>query len=188
MHREPVLELLRDYLELHPDEAGVVARTVDLVNSREDCFDRSCWPGHLTGSAWVVSADFEQVLLTHHRKLGRWLQLGGHADGDPDLLRVALREAHEESGLEHLEAWPGSRPGGRVLDLDIHPIPAHGGEPAHDHHDLRFLLVARPGQVLRMSDESNDLRWVPLRDLARVADEESILRMATKAAALLRRT
>ena len=187
MHREPVLELLRDYLELHPDEAGVVARTVDLVNSREDCFDRSCWPGHLTGSAWIVSADLEQVLLTHHRKLGRWLQLGGHADGDPDLLRVALREAREESGLEHLDAWTGSRRGVRVLDLDIHPIPAHGGEPAHDHHDLRFLLVAAAGQTLRISEESNDLRWVPRRELRAYADEESILRMATKAAALLRR-
>ena len=187
MHREPVLRLLGDYLERHPGESAVVARTAELVRGRADCFDRTCLPGHLTGSAWIVSADFEEVLLTHHRKLGRWLQLGGHADGDPDLLQVALREAREESGLDRLAPFGPAAGGPRLLDLDIHPIPAHGGEPAHDHHDLRFLLVAAAGQTLRISEESNDLRWVPRRELRAYADEESILRMAARAAAALGR-
>ncbi|MFM7737640.1 MAG: NUDIX hydrolase [Alphaproteobacteria bacterium] len=187
MHREPVLRLLEDYQDRHPAEAAVVARTSELVRARPDCFDRGCLPGHLTGSAWIVSADFRDVLLTHHRKLGRWLQLGGHADGDPDLLRVALREAREESGLDRFEPWAGAAGIVQLLDLDIHPIPAHGGEPGHDHHDLRFLLVAAPGQELRISEESNDLRWVRREDLRALADEESILRMASKAAALLER-
>ncbi len=185
MHREPVLSLLREYRGRHPDEGAVVARTLDLVHAHEDCLRRTCLPGHLTGSAWVVSDDRRHVLLTHHRKLGRWLQLGGHADGDPDLLRVALREAREESGLERLAPWSPTGAGAFVLDLDIHPIPAHGDEPAHDHHDLRFLLVAGPGQEIRISEESLDLRWVPLRDLPRLADEESMLRMAAKARSLL---
>lgn len=187
MHRDPVLRLLEEYRGHHPGEAATVERTLDLVRAHEDCLRRTCLPGHLTGSAWVVSDDRESVLLTHHRKLGRWLQVGGHADGDPDLLAVALREAREESGLERLVPWRPAAGAVRLLDLDVHPIPAHGGEPAHDHHDLRFLLLAEPGQALRMSEESIDLRWVPVRDLRAFADEESLLRMAAKAAALLAR-
>jgi 8-oxo-dGTP pyrophosphatase MutT (NUDIX family) len=183
MHRRTVLDLLDAYLQRHPGDATVVARTRSLVHGRADCFERTCLPGHVTGSAWVVSADFEQVLLTHHRKLGRWLQLGGHADGDPDPLRVALREAREESGLERLHPAPPGSVG--ILDLDVHAIPALGAEPAHDHHDLRFLFVAEAGQDLRISDESNDLRWVPFSALRDFADEESLLRMADRARAVL---
>src|ERR1700677_1858721 len=101
MHRSAVLRLLLAHgeLALGREEALAVEETVELVEARQDCLVRSCMPGHLTGSAWVVSADRGRTLLTRHRKLGKWLQLGGHADGDGDLLAVALREAREESGL-----------------------------------------------------------------------------------------
>ena len=90
----------------------MTAATLDFVRAHPDCLARTCAPGHLTGSAWIVSPDRRRTLLTHHRKLGKWLQLGGHADGDADLLAVALREAREESGLRGL----------RVVDASLFPV------------------------------------------------------------------
>lgn len=147
-----------------------------FVRAHSDCFERTCRVGHVTGSAWVLSPDRRQVLLVRHRKLGRWLQPGGHADGDPDVLAVALREAQEETGLERLGLLPGAL-GGLPLDVDVHAIPARPGEPAHLHHDVRFLLLAQPGQTLRRSEESEDLAWFERVQLAEVSDEESLLRL-----------
>ena len=121
-------------------------RVSAFVRAHPDCFLRSCREGHITGSAWILSADHRQALLTHHRKLDRWLQLGGHSDGESDPRQVALREAQEESGLARFRFLPeASDP--LPLDLDVHPIPAFGGEPAHLHLDVRFLLVAEAGQA-----------------------------------------
>lgn len=183
MHREPLLRLLEAHRARFPEDAARVDTVAAFVRAHADCFERACLPGHVTGSAWVVSADRGSVLLTHHRKLDRWLQVGGHADGDPDPLRVALREAEEESGLR---VAPFSGPDGVLpLDVDVHEIPPHGAEPAHLHHDVRFLLIAPPGQTLRVSDESHDVRWVPRERLALLVDEASILRMHARAARLL---
>jgi 8-oxo-dGTP pyrophosphatase MutT (NUDIX family) len=185
VHRKPLLELLDRYAARHPGEAACVARVRALVAARADCFERSSAPGHLTGSAFVVSADFRRVLLVHHRKLDRWLQPGGHADGECDVAQVALREAREETGLDGLAFF---RPeGGEPLpfDLDVHEIPARPGEPAHEHHDVRFLLVAAAGQEARASAESHEVRWFPLASLEEELDvDESVLRMARKARAL----
>ena len=112
--------------------------------------------------------------MTHHAKLGRWLQLGGHADGDADPLAVACREAAEESGLSVVPIQE------EILDLDIHAIPARGPDPAHFHYDVRFLLqIERPGS-LQVTDESLALRWVPLGNVETVTNEESVLRMVRK--------
>jgi 8-oxo-dGTP pyrophosphatase MutT (NUDIX family) len=123
------------------------------------------------------------VLLVHHRKLGRWLQPGGHADGEADLLQVALREAREETGLARL----ATRPGGDPLDLDIHEIPAHGDEPPHLHLDVRFLLVAAAGETPRASEESTAVRWVPRDRLGDFSDEESLHRMERRTREVLSR-
>ena len=160
-----------------------------LVESRPDCFERSCLPGHLTGSAWVLSPDRRSFLLTHHRKLERWLQLGGHADGEGDLAAVALREAREESGLERFaflaEAGAAIPP---PIDLDVHAIPARPGEPAHEHHDLRFALVALGGEA-RASGESHALRWFAMAaldsELEAIGADRSLLRLGRKVRALL---
>jgi 8-oxo-dGTP pyrophosphatase MutT (NUDIX family) len=153
----------------------VAARFTDFVSAHPDCFERSCVPGHVTGSAWLVSADRSQVLLTHHRKLGRWLQLGGHADGDPDTARVALREAAEESGIARLVLGDP-----RPLDLDAHAIPARAGEPAHVHYDVRYLVVAPPAAVATPSDESLALRWFDLARALDVEHDESVARLWRK--------
>lgn len=184
MHRKPLLDLLARYRAAHPDEAACADRVRALVESHPDCFSRRCQPGHVTASAWVLSPDGKRFLLTHHRKLNRWLQLGGHADGDGDVAAVALREAREESGLQDLRfAYAADAP--VPIDLDVHPIPARAGEPAHDHHDVRFVLVAAPGQTIFASDESTALEWFEMDALEAIADDDSVLRLGRKVRRLL---
>jgi 8-oxo-dGTP pyrophosphatase MutT (NUDIX family) len=190
MHRRPLLDMLARYRHFFPGEADVVDRICDLVCTHRDCFQRTCRPGHITGAAWIVSADRRRCLLTHHRKLDRWLQLGGHADGQWHVDEVALREAREESGFTAFSFVPIH---GLLmpLDVDVHQIPerhdADGNlvEDAHEHHDVRFLLVARSDEAIHPSDESHDVAWFTPDEVRRRTDEESILRMLRKMLELL---
>lgn len=153
----------------------MTADTIAFVLRHPDCLLRSCVPGHLTGSAWIVDAERTCTLLTHHLKLEKWLQLGGHADGESDLLQAALREAHEESGLHGLRPVVAA-----VFDVDRHLIPARKNEPAHFHYDLRFLLEADPREPITCSSESKALAWVPLDQVTSLNPEESMARMVRK--------
>ncbi len=177
MHRNEVLKLLRAHgaraLEAH--EAEMVAATIAFVEAEVECLRRECGPGHLTGSAWIVSPDRTRTLLTHHHKLDKWLQLGGHADGDPDLLAVALREAREESGLANVSAVSAE-----IFDVDRHWIPARKTEPGHYHYDLRFMIEADPAEALVISSESKDLAWVAVDQVTALNPEESMARMVRK--------
>ena len=161
------------------DEPEVASAYADLLSRQPSAFLRSCLPGHFTGSAWVVSADGERTLLTHHRKLDRWLQPGGHADGDADLAQVALREACEETGLPGLSLVAG------IFDLDRHRIPARGAELEHWHYDVRYVVRAGSDERFVVSAESRALAW---RDIAGIATDEnmepSLRRMARKWLAL----
>jgi 8-oxo-dGTP pyrophosphatase MutT (NUDIX family) len=174
MHRQTLLSLLDDYAARHPDEAATTSWFARFVANHERCFERDLWAGHVTGSAWLVDGSGDRVLLTHHRKLGRWLQLGGHSDGNPRTLQVALKEAREESGLD---VRPLSE---AVFDLDVHEIPARRSDPAHHHFDVRFALQVAGDESFRVSGESLDLAWVPIDRLGDYTDEESVLRMARK--------
>lgn len=185
MHRQPLLDLLARYRAACRNEAAVADRITALVQARTDCLLRTCLPGHVTASAFIVDPTSTRFLLTHHRKLGRWLQLGGHVDGDARVVEAALREAREESGMERFEVLAGPAGPGLPLDLDVHVIPARAAEPAHEHHDVRFLLRAAPGQELRCSDESHAVRWFDLVAMERVLDEESVLRLGRKARMVL---
>lgn len=186
MHRRPLLEMLAHYRAAFPTEALTVDRMCHLVAQHADCFERTCRPGHITGAAWILSTDRRRCLLTRHRKLNRWLQLGGHADGQWCIEDVALREAREESGLE---AFDFVLIDGVLLpfDLDIHEIPARFDaegrliEDAHEHHDVRFLLVAHAGQEACASDESHEIGWFTPDEVVRLTDEHSVLRMLYKA-------
>ena len=173
MHRDELKERLGEYGKRWPEESETVARFEAFIDSHPDCFERSCQVGHITGSAWIVNSTGERVLLTHHRKLGRWLQPGGHSDGDPDTLGVALREAWEETGLD-VRALDED-----IFDLDMHLIPARGHEPAHHHYDVRFLVQAM-GDRFRVSEESRALAWVPGDRVGVFTSDESVLRMARK--------
>ncbi|SHG47138.1 NUDIX hydrolase [Streptoalloteichus hindustanus] len=130
-----------------------------FLAAREDGCLRSCAPGHLTASALVVDADAENVLLTLHPRVGRWLQLGGHCEPEDDsLVGAALREATEESGIAGLEIDP------TPLQLDVHPITCSLGVPTR-HLDVRFLVRAPFGAAAVRSDESLDLQWWPVDQL-----------------------
>ena len=134
MHRRPLLDMLAAYEVAHPDEKPCAERIRALVEGHTDCFERTCLPGHVTASAWIVSADHDRALLTHHRKLERWLQLGGHSDGDPDVVAVALREAEEESGMTGFEVLSRDADGRPVpVDLDVWAAMWHTW---HYHRDL----------------------------------------------------
>ena len=148
---------------------------VCFINGNNDCFKRELAIGHITGSAWLVDDDMDRALLTHHRKLDRWLQPGGHADGDSDVMAVSLREAREESGLP--EIIPVSP---MLFDIDIHLIPERGDEAAHYHYDCRFLLRSVGDDRYIVSDESHDLAWIPFEDMGKYTDEISVTRMVEK--------
>lgn len=180
MYREHLLCEVKEYAQRHPEEKDCVQRFQTLLESRKDCFLRSCPRGHVTASAWILSDDGRRSVLAHHRKLGRWIQAGGHCDGDPQPWRTAIREAQEETGLWDLRLLLQD---GRVqpIDLDVHTVPAAEGEPAHEHFDVRYLIIALPGQTLRASKESYEVRWVGWEELGRFTTEESVLRLADKA-------
>lgn len=175
MHRNDLLAKLREYKKRHPDEAACADRYIEFVEQNESCFERSHMAGHVTGSAWLVNRAGDEVLLTHHRKLDKWLQFGGHADGHHDVLDVAKRETQEESGLTNFE--PVST---ELFDIDVHLIPARKQDPEHYHYDARFVFRALGDEPFVVSDESHELAWVKLVDLEKYTTEVSMLRMRDK--------
>jgi 8-oxo-dGTP pyrophosphatase MutT (NUDIX family) len=145
-----------------------------------DALVRTCADGHFTGSAFVVDATAERALLLFHTKLQRWLQPGGHADGDHELAGVALREATEETGIEGLRVMVPA------IDVDVHEIPARGEMATHLHLDLRFVVVAPPGATVHGNHESEALRWSTPDELRALADEPGLLRLAERGLAAYR--
>lgn len=164
--------LLEAYQAPDEQQASVRKRMLDFMAEHPgEAHKRSCLPGHLTGSALAVDREREKVLLTHHKKLGRWLQLGGHCDGDANLRGVSWREAHEESGI--LPVAIGSAP----IDLDIHVIPARPGEPEHLHLDTRYLVELQPGASEVLSEESNSLGWFTVKEALELDIDDSLRRL-----------
>ena len=138
-------------------------------------YHRDHLPGHITGSAWVTDTSRTKVLLLHHAKLDRWLQPGGHADGDENVLAVAQRELEEETGITTTKLLLSE-----IYDLDIHPIPARKDFPAHFHYDVRFLFEASAESAIEVSDESFDVKWIDVDSLKSFTDNVSMYRMAEK--------
>lgn len=174
MHRTPLLQSLRAHRPFDATEMVHRENFLRFVRAHPACFERTLDVGHVTGSAWITDPARSRVLLLHHRKLDRWFQPGGHADGDPDVRAVALREATEETGLAVTLA------GEAIFDVDVHRIPANAREAAHVHYDVRFWFTADPAMPLAVNSEANALAWVPLEAVARYNSEESIARMVAK--------
>ncbi len=174
MKRKKLLDLLEQYSPVN-EEIRYKADILAFVHKYEECFERSLEIGHITSSAWLLNKEGSKVLLTHHAKLNRWLQLGGHCDGDPDVLRSALREAREESGIEAIEPVQTN-----IFDIDIHPIPETAKEKAHFHYDVRFLLRVTSDEKFTVSKESKQLRWVGKDPSEWPTDEFSMLRLFRK--------
>lgn len=175
MQRNTLLTLLKNHNPTDPPEILFTEQITAFVLKNPDCFERTLLMGHVTGSAWIVDKSRQFTLLTHHRKLDKWFQTGGHCDGDSDVLKVALKEAQEESGLPDIQIISPE-----IFDIDIHEIPERKGVSAHLHYDVRFLFEADMNEALNISSESTDLAWVVLSEVSKLNDSESIMRMVRK--------
>ena len=168
-------QLLKSYIQKNPYEVNAI-KMLNFFDNYNGCFEKDNLPGHFTGSAWIISPNKNKILMTHHKKLNMWLQLGGHADGEKDLKSVAIKEAKEESGFKNFSILSEE-----IFDLDIHNIEPMNEEPKHLHYDVRFLLEADPNeQNIIISEESHDVKWIHLDDVLKYNSEESIFRMVEK--------
>lgn len=173
--RESLKQQLANYRTPYEEESQFIPDFLNLLED-EDAFTRARLEGHFTASAWIVNRRRTHTLLTLHRKLNRWLQLGGHADGDEDLAAVALKEAFEESGLKTLEMVETS-----IFDIDMHIIPDRKEVPQHFHYDVRFLIHADIQEPLVLSNESISLAWITFDSVQdMIGYNPSILRMLEK--------
>lgn len=175
MKRLLLEQLLVAYQPIYPEEIDFKERMLTFIRQHPDCFERSLTIGHVTASAWLVNHDNSRALLMHHTKLDRWLQLGGHCDGNPDTLTVAIKEAQEESGIMHIVPVQTT-----IFDIDIHSIPAHKREQAHDHYDVRFLLQVVGDQPIVRNAESKELRWIDKKRGMLPTESRSVVRMFEK--------
>jgi 8-oxo-dGTP pyrophosphatase MutT (NUDIX family) len=173
MDRHSIVGMMQSYRTDFKEEQKFITRFLELLRS-ESCFQRTHLPGHITGSSWIVNQRRTKTLLVHHAKLGKWVQPGGHADGEENILNVALREAEEETGLKNL------RPLMDIFDLDIHIIPERKDFPEHFHFDIRFLVIGNEQEPIIVSEESHDVKWINLSALEDFTLERSVLRMRDK--------
>lgn len=166
---------LEKYAPAVPEEVGFKQDISLFMQENPLCFERSLEKGHITASAWLLNKDTSHALLMHHRKLNAWFQLGGHCDGNQDVLAVAIKEAQEESGIHAIVAVTED-----IFDVDIHLIPESAKEKAHFHYDIRFLLQVASDEHVVQNNESKELRWIRKELSALPTQNPSVVRMFNK--------
>jgi len=175
MKRTKLLTLLDDYHPQDLQEINAKKQIINFVKENLDCFERTLEIGHVTASCWLLNYDRTKALLMHHKKLNKWVQLGGHCDGNSDVLEVAIKEAQEESGI--LEIEPISN---EIFDIDVHLSPATLKEKEHYHYDIRFLLGVTRNVDFVKNEESNELRWISKNIEELPTKQEAVVRMFKK--------
>ncbi len=151
---------------------------LNLLENHPNALDRNCRPGHLTGSSLIVRPEDSKILVLFHAKLKRWLQPGGHADRDGDMARVALREAIEETGIPQLNIIEPP------IDLDIHIVdPPH--EDTHEHHDVRYLVLAPEGSCPRVNYESTGFQWLDPIEIQQIDPDDGFIRLVERGLTML---
>ena len=163
------------YVPFNEDEQQHLKRTLDFITREPNCFNRATASGHVTGSAWIISNDYYFVLLTHHTKLNKWFQLGGHSDGCSNTHEVALREATEESGIKGLALVTED-----IFGIDVHSIPKRGAELMHNHYDIVYLIKSDMSMLTKKSSESKELKWVKIDDVYSYTNDPFIARLVEK--------
>ncbi len=175
MKRDQLINLLSHYFPVDGRELAYKDMMLDFARAYQDCFERSLKAGHFTASAWLLNKDHSKALLMHHAKLDKWFQLGGHCDGESDLLAVAVKEAQEESGIKAIGSLSD-----QIFDIDVHLIPARKDEPTHYHYDVRFLLGVMSNEDVIQNSESKELRWIEKDVSALPTESPSVARMFNK--------
>lgn len=174
MHRKQILKLLSDYLP-SLEEIESKERIIRFIEENENCFERSLECGHITASSWLLNRTKTKALMMHHAKLGKWVQLGGHCDGNPDVLAVAIKEAQEESGIAQIAPLFEA-----IFDIEIYFNPENHKEKAHYHYDIRFLLQATEDDRITSNSESKELRWIGQDIKSLPTQHPSVVRMFHK--------
>lgn len=175
MHRNTLITLFKEYHPIAQEEQLFKQQMLDFITQHDDCFERSLEKGHITASAFLLNKDHTHALLMHHTKLDKWFQLGGHCDGNSNVLDVAIKEAQEESGIMGIEPVSPS-----IFDIDIHLIPANKKEKEHYHYDVRFLLHVTSDEEFVQNSESKELRWISKNRNDLPTHSESVVRMFNK--------
>lgn len=173
--KHQIIQKLQEYTPSNEHEKQCKKHMLTFITEHDNCFERSLQKGHITASVWLVNHDATRALLMHHTKLGRWLQLGGHCDGETDVMAVALKEAQQESGISSIA--PVSNV---IFDIDIHRIPACKREPEHYHYDIRFLMCVTKDVSAVGNSESKELCWVTKERASLPTDNPSVVRMFEK--------
>jgi len=174
--KQKLIKDIENYIPSTETENHHKIQTLKFLNESNNNFCRSNLKGHITSSAWLIDKDKTKALLTHHRKLNKWFQPGGHADGNPDILQAAIKEAKEESGFKNVFPVINS-----IFDIDVHIIPetTTKGEPAHFHYDIRYLLWTSEDKFT-VSKESINLKWIDIDEIENFVKFEAIHRMIIK--------
>lgn len=172
--RKQILDLLQNY-DPSPEEKDAKDRIIAFIKNHPDCFERSLEIGHVTASAWLINKEGTKALLLHHAKLNKWVQPGGHCDGNPDVLAMAIKEAQEESGIENIKPISSS-----IFDIDIHEIPEKGNIKTHLHYDIRFLLQVTSEEQPKINHESKELLWIDKTSRHLPTKSPSVVRMFNK--------
>ena len=172
-----LLQELRTLLPADPTEGRHQQEIVELLERSSDPFCRNGFdPGHITAGCFIIDSARRRILLHFHRRLQRWLQMGGHVDPGETAVAAALREGAEESGLSDLTLVSAA-----PIDVDVHAIPAGKGEPAHHHFDVRYLASTRQPQAIALQPgESENLAWVDLPTAIELMNEEASRRVIAK--------
>jgi len=180
LNQNNIVASLQSHQSASEKERKDTKQTIEFVQNTALFWQHDTLPGHITASAWIVDTTYRYAVLVHHKKLNQWFQPGGHIENDIDILAAAKREATEETGIKQLKvASP------HIFDIDVHSIPANKSMPQHWHFDIRFAFLADAAVQPHVSDESHDVRWIPLEELARLNNDESIMRMAEKTQRLI---
>jgi len=170
-----IKELLLSYHPADAHEQLFKNEMLAFFSTHADCFERSLEVGHFTASCWLLNKVGDKALLMHHAKLDRWFQLGGHCDGNPDMLAVSIKEAQEESGIRAIAPVSSE-----IFDIDIHLIPENKKEKAHYHYDVRFLLQVVSDEEVVQNAESKELRWIDKNGSELIHGNRSLERMFDK--------
>lgn len=177
MHRQNLLTELHNYSSNKNYDLDTFERLIIFIHENSDCFIRSNLSGHITGSSFIVNKNRSHTLLVHHAKLNKWLQPGGHADGETNIFEVALREAKEETGLNSFASISQNN---QIFDIDIHEIPKHKNIQSHYHYDIRYIFEADMSEQIIISEESHDVKWIDFKEIESYSTDDSVIRMINK--------